>query len=117
MYGNNERRVRLAELDLLQEERQLLIVEGRRLLLEKLLKSQQATADDVRAGLFVPPGIDARCLGAVPGSLARGGIIKPVGYVKSERSTGKAKPVMVWELADRRAAQAWLASYPRKEGS
>ena len=60
-----------------------IVERGRRVLLLRLLGSPTATADDVRQALDLPEGLDARCSGAVPIGLARAGIIRSAGYVRS----------------------------------
>ena len=52
------------------------------------------------------------CLDAVPGALARAGIIERIGFTDSRRADAHARPVSVWRLADCKAARAWLATYP-----
>ena len=70
------------------------------------------TADDVRDRVKVPPGIDPRCLGAVPGPLARAGAIRSAGYAKSTRPETHARVLVAWRLADRAAAMRWLRDHP-----
>ncbi len=89
-----------------------IVERGRRVLLLRLLESPTATADDVRQALDLPEGLDARCLGAVPIGLARAGIIRAAGYVRSTRPERHASPIQLWTLADRAAAMTWLAAHP-----
>lgn len=96
----------------LEAHRGEFIVRGRRALLRRLLDAGAATADDVRAGVELPPGIDPRAFGAVPGALAQPGIIRRAGYTETARAVAHARPVAVWELRDRAAALAWLAANP-----
>lgn len=105
------------ELALLETQRQTLVLRGRRALLKALLLSKQpATADAVYAAVIMPADVDARCLGAVPGPLAKAGIIRSMGYVKSTRPERHASPVQLWELVDRPAAFTWLAEHPENQG-
>ena len=97
-------------LAMLREQRAVYVRRGQRALLAQLLESKTATADDVRWAVELPPGIDARCLGGVPGPLARAGIIRSRGYMPSARPERHASPIQVWELADRAAAIDWLAA-------
>ena len=97
---------------LLRERRVVYVRRGQRALLNRLLCGETATADDVRDSVKLPLSIDPRCLGAVPGSLARAGIIRSLGYVKSARPERHASPIQVWAIADRAAAVAWLAANP-----
>jgi hypothetical protein len=71
-----------------------------------------ATADDV-ADLVEPTSdLDPRYLGAVPGPLARAGIIRHVGYGRSCRPIRHASIISIWEIADRDAALVWLRDHP-----
>ncbi len=99
-------------LQLLEERRELYIRRGRRALLLRLLVAGIATADDVRTVVKLPPGINPKLFGAVPGPLAEAGIIQAAGYVPTRRKEGHARPVLRWQLADRAAALAWLTCNP-----
>jgi hypothetical protein len=99
-------------LDLLEDHREVYIRRGRRALLEVLLQRGTATADDVREAVKLPPGINPKCFGSVPGLLAKLEIIEQVGFVKTNRPEGHARPVAVWGLVDRDAAMRWLADHP-----
>lgn len=99
-------------LALLAARRELVVRRAQRALLRALLESGTATADDVRAAVELPPDIDPKVFGAVPGSLARAGIIRRVGYAETCRPAAHARPVSVWTLADRDAAARWLADHP-----
>ena len=86
---------------------------GRRAMLAAMLAGDgTASADDVRAAVELPPGIDPRCFGSVAGRLAYDKIIRPAGFVRSTRPECHARWVQVWELADRQAAERWLATHP-----
>lgn len=89
---------------------------ARRMLLLRLLAGGTATADDVHDICPPPEGIDPTVCGAVPRDLARSGIIARAGYAPSTRPEAHARPITVWRLADRVAAQAWLAAHPADEG-
>ncbi len=106
-----ERRKREA-LALLEARRRVYVRRGRRALLRRLLVVGSATADDVRAAVELPTGLNAKLFGAVPGPLAEAGIIQPAGFVKTKRPEGHARPVQLWQLADRAAALSWLAAHP-----
>lgn len=97
---------------LLEEHRRGIIREARRRLLLHLLEHGEATADDARREMVIPPWIDPKALGAVPGKLARKGIIRRVGYRRTERAEGHARPVTVWALHSLAGARAWLANNP-----
>ena len=71
-----------------------------------------ATADNVRAAVELPAGMDPRCLGSVPGRLAYDHVIRAAGFVRSTRPVRHASWLQVWELRDRAAAECWLRDYP-----
>lgn len=97
---------------LLAARRERVVRLGQRALLNRMLTYGTATADDVRAAVALPDGVSPVCLGAAPGALARLCIIRRIGFVESSRACAHARPVSVWELADREAALAWLAAHP-----
>ena len=96
----------------LEGRRRAFVRRGQRALLKALLDKETATADDVRAAVELPTRIDPKCLGAVPGTLARAGIIIRDGYVPTSRADAHARPVSVWRLRDRAAAELWLVDHP-----
>lgn len=116
--GNN----RLAEgerrkddiLKTLSALRDSIINRARRVLLDKCLLDGIASADDVRAAVELPKGIDARCLGSVPGPLARAHIIRRADFSKSARPERHASYISEWEIADPEAARQWLATHPNR---
>ncbi|HTN04573.1 MAG TPA: hypothetical protein VL132_21970 [Planctomycetaceae bacterium] len=97
---------------LLAVRRERILRAAQRALLQRVLTHGTATADHVRSVISLPEGVDPVCLGAAPGPLARLGIIRRSGYVETTRPCAHSRPVSVWELADRRAAVAWLESHP-----
>jgi len=97
---------------LLEVRRECYVREARRALLEVLLANGVATADDVRARVELPKGINPKAFGAVPSVLARVGIIRRDGFTRSTRPQAHARPVSIWKLADAVAAKRWLASHP-----
>jgi hypothetical protein len=101
----------------LEAARKAYLRNARRKLLIRLLVAGTATADDVVEMIELIWGavyrIDPRWRGAVPGPLARAGIIRDTGRsVKSSRPEAHARKLTDWELADRDAALAWLARHP-----
>ncbi len=100
-----ERRKREA-LSLLQSRRAVFVRRGRRALLFRLVAVGEATADVVRVSVTLPPDLNPKLFGAVPGPLAEAKIIRPAGFVRTSRPQGHARPVTVWALADRAAAPA-----------
>lgn len=99
-------------LQTLAARRETYVNRGRRVLLERLLTHGLATADDVRRAVELPDKIDPRCLGSVPGPLARAAIIRCMGYERSDRRERHASIIAVWELLDADAARDWLARHP-----
>ena len=53
-------------------------------LLKKIIAAGTATIDDVRAEIACPVGVNPKVFGAVPGPLAKKGIIKLVGFAKTK---------------------------------
>jgi hypothetical protein len=96
----------------LTANRECVIRRAQRALLTVLLETGSATADDVRELVELPPGINAKCFGAAPGPLARSKIIRADGFAKTCRPIGHARPVTIWKLADRPAAEIWLRNHP-----
>jgi hypothetical protein len=108
---NGEAR-KLDAFALLEARRAVYVLRGRRALLRRLLDCGEATADDVRTAVELPPEIAPVALGCVPAPLARAGIIERAGFVESRRPDAHARPVSIWRLIDRAAALAWLAFHP-----
>ena len=106
-----ERRKRLA-LDYLESRHLVYIRRGRRALLSCLLRYGAATIDDVREEVDLPSGLSSKLFGAVPGALARAGIIASCWYVRSRRPEAHAHLLVEWMLADQSAALRWLRSHP-----
>ena len=105
-------RLKADALTLLEAHREVYVRRGRRAMLEALLHNGTATADDVRSAIDLPPGMDPRCLGSVPGVLAYAKIIRAAGFVRSARPERHASWLQVWELADRATAERWLRDHP-----
>jgi hypothetical protein len=106
-----ERR-KLDAFAVLTANRETVIRRAQRALLTVLLETGSATADDVRELVELLPGVGPKCFGAAPGPLARAGIIRADGFAKTCRPVGHARPVTVWALADRPAAERWLRNHP-----
>ena len=111
-HSSEGERRKLEAHALLVARREGLLLRGRRALLAALLELGEATADDVRDAVAVPAGIDPVALGAVPGALARAGIIRRAGYRASIRAEAHVRPVSIWQLSDREAAIAWMHEHP-----
>ena len=100
-------------LALLEARREGYIRRGRRAMLQTMLNGDgTATADDVRAAVELPPEIDPRCLGSVPGALASAKIIEAAGFVRSARRERHASYIQVWNLADPAKVILWLRDHP-----
>lgn len=99
-------------LQSLAARRGAIVNRGRWVLLLRALNVGAATADDVRANVSVPDDVDPRCLGSVPGPLARAGIIRLAHFAKSNRPERHASYIGQWELSDANAALDWLRLHP-----
>lgn len=91
------------------------VLRARRALLTVLLERGEASADDVRAAVALPEGVNAKVFVAVPGTLAELRLIEHVGFAKTNRKTAHARPISIWRLLDRVAALTWLATHPDPE--
>jgi hypothetical protein len=99
-------------LALLADRRRALIRRASRELLEHLLLTATATADDLRELVPLPDGINPKVFGAVFAGLAEEKLIHQIGFEQSRRPLAHRRPVGVWHLADRDTALAWLAAHP-----
>jgi hypothetical protein len=99
-------------LDLLESQREVYVRRGRRALLEALLRNGSATADDVRKAVKLPARINPKVFGSIPGGLAKLRIIEQAGFAKTCRPEGHARPLALWRLVDRDAAEGWLQDHP-----
>lgn len=110
--GNEGERRKLDAFALLTAQREVVVRRAQRALLRVLIETGSATADDVRELVELPPGVNAKCFGAAPSTLARLGVIRADGYAKTCRPTAHARPVTIWALADREKAERWLRNHP-----
>jgi hypothetical protein len=94
-----------------EDRRKLFLLRARRALLEYLLCAGEGTIDDARDLVELPPGLAPKLFGVVPRELAGAGIIRRVGYTPTCRPTAHGRPVAVWALADRAAAEKWLREH------
>jgi len=101
-----------AALAYLAQKRAVYIRQAQRALLLALLERGNATADDIRAKVKLPAGLNPKLFGAAPGPLARKGIIEPAGFRNTHRPEAHARTLRVWRLADRAKAEEWLANHP-----
>ena len=109
--GRAHRDAALAEI--LATRRQY-VQAGQRAILRAMLNSADGTAtiDHVRRVVRLPEGLQTRLFGAVPHGLARARIIQAAAYVATSRPEAHAGPRILWRLADRPAAIAWLTAHP-----
>jgi len=99
-------------LDLLRQHRAALVRECTVAALRIALREGEVTADDVRAVVPIPPGINPKLVGAAFNDLADG-ILRRSGDRPSKRKLAHARRVTVWELGDRATAAAQLATLTR----
>jgi len=109
-YPGERRKERI--LNDLAIRREVYVNRARRALLKKILREGVACADDVYGDAGIPEGIDPRCLGTVPGPLARLGIIRRTDFAKSNRPERHASFISRWSLANPAKASQWLATHP-----
>lgn len=100
-----------AALNLLRVRRAALIRQCTAAALRVALDRGEVCADDVRALVPIPPDVSPKLVGPVFRDLADGGILRHVGFRKSNRPTAHARPLGVWRLADAAGAVAWLAAH------
>ena len=74
------------------------------------LDSGAVCADDVRAVVPIPDGINPKFVGCVFRDLADAGILRRDGYQPSKRPKAHARPITLWRLADAHKATARLAT-------
>lgn len=111
-HAEGERRKDHA-FSILEPNREPYILQGRHALLRAMLDGDgTATADDVRAGVELPPGLNPKLFGPVPSLLAKCSIIQAIGYRPSTRPDAHARPIKVWRLIDEEKARRWMAAHP-----
>ncbi len=98
-----------AALGLLRVHRAALIRRVTAAALRFVLAGGEVCADDVRCEIPIPPDVSPKCVGSVFRDLADAGILRRIGYRPSVRPIAHARPVSVWQLADRDAATVHLA--------
>jgi len=105
-------RRKAAAHQLLEDHRAGVVRNARRAMTKLVLENGSCTMDDVRDRIEVPEGINPKCLGAVPSTLARQQIIERDGFVTTRRPKAHARPVSLWRLRDAAKAKLWLARHP-----
>ena len=105
-------RLRDSALDALRIHRAAVVRDLTRAALRLALERGTLTADDVRAVVPIPPGINPKVNGAALRELAEAGILSNTGnYRRSCRPQAHARVNPVWSLADTAGASAWLAAH------
>jgi hypothetical protein len=99
-------------LDRLRVHRAHLVRGVQRALLSYLLTHGPSTSDPIRDLVQLPPGIDPRLVGAAARRLAELDLICRAGLSRSVRPEAHSRDLPVWDVTDRRAAMAWLATHP-----
>ena len=102
----------VAAHSLFEVHREPFVLAAQRALVQQVLMHNTGTINDVRNAISIPLDIDPRALGAVPGPLAKAGIIRRVSFQKTNRKVAHARHVSLWELLDPAKAQAWLNAHP-----
>jgi len=110
--GDSGETRRDAALNLLADRRPVLVRDIRRAAVRLALTGDTFTADDLRAAVDIPDGINPVVVGSAVRALAVAKIIRKDGSRNSKRKRAHARPNAVWTLADRAAAVAWLAANP-----
>lgn len=98
----------------LESQRAVYVNQGRREILKAMLLAGTATADDVRLATELSEGIAPVCLGAVPGPLARAGIIRRAGFAKTARPTITVKLRLGYSDPDRKKDRRLAPAAHRK---
>jgi hypothetical protein len=109
--GAEGRRRKEAAVSDLEIRRSAFIRHARREFLHILLAHDLATSDDLRERLKLPEGVNPKLFGAVPGALAKAGIITQDGFARTTRPQAHGRPVAIWRLVNRQLAQEWLATH------
>lgn len=112
MNGTDSKDSALAALE---TTRSGIILQARQIFLRHAIEHGEVCADHVHDAIELPAGIDPKVLGPVPSPFAKAGIIERTGYRNSTRATAHARPVSVWKLSDRSAAERWLADNSEPE--
>ncbi|MGL4462736.1 MAG: hypothetical protein ACRDD1_03435 [Planctomycetia bacterium] len=110
-HSEGDRLKRLA-LKRLKRRRNFYVRRGCRAMIERLFVFGEATMDDVRAVVELPPGVDPKLFGAVASTLRSAGVVRSIGYTKTKRAVAHARMLNRWRLADPDAARRWLATHP-----
>ena len=94
-------------------KRKVYVRRGRRAAILHLLDGHETVcADDIRAAVACPKGINPKCFGVVPTELAKLGLITKVGFKNTRRPDAHSRSIYIWGLVDAAAAKQWLAKNP-----
>ncbi len=85
--------------DLFKQHRAELVRRAVRIMAQIATERGTVTTDDVREMMSIPSNVNPKWLGVVPVILARKGILRHAGYVKSRRAKAHGREIKVWELA------------------
>ncbi len=102
-----------AALDLLLVHRGPLIRQIQAAAVRTAIEQWEVCADDVRALVPIPDGVNPKVVGAVFASLGRSQILQCIGFKKSTRPEAHARPIGKWRLANRSAAIKFLVELER----
>jgi hypothetical protein len=111
-FGDSGEALRDAALELLATRRPALVRDIQRAAVRLAHTAETFTADDLRARVVIPAGINPVVVGAALRALAVAGVIRKDGTRNSTRKLAHARPNAVWTLADSTKAAAWLAANP-----
>lgn len=98
----------------LEATREWVLLLARRVFATVLLQKGTATIDDVRAVVAIPDGMNPVCMGPVPVPFARQNWIERVGFARTTRTEGHARPVSTWECRSPSAIGQWLIDNPHR---
>lgn len=92
-----------------------LMLAAQRAMVRHALLNGTVTADDVRRAVPLPAGVHPTVFGAVPGPLAKAGILAGCPeYRPTTRAVGHCRPIRVWRVLNIPAALDWLARHPER---
>jgi hypothetical protein len=81
--------------------------------LDAITEHGEASADDIRSRLTLPPDIDPTLIGPAVRQLRMAGVIKRVGRdAESSRPIAHGRPLPLWSVTTPEAAQQWRTENP-----
>ena len=85
-------------------------------MVREALKGEPVTSDVARREVPLPDDLDPNAIGPAVAQLQRWGIIKPVGFSRSQRSLPHGRYLQMWAVSDETKAQWFIGlSLPDKE--